>query len=330
MSDALNLSLDDLIKRQSAKAKASQKGGGRGGGKSGPKTTGRGDKQLGVSKGRGGGVKKATARPGQPAPLTSGGGRGGNTGRGAIGGNVRGGRAGGHASGRGAGRAGSGGVITVKNPAAVGMNTRHAGAPGGYAPHPGPHGGQYAGPPQGQWGPIPQQLHVIPPAEVPGVAITGNVIRNKLFVSNLDENVTDKDIKELFLVCGNIKDSGVHYDKTGRSLGTAHVVFERAIDAQTAYTKYNSVALDGKKINIELVETEVPPGTFAQLSSGIKLSAANGADDGGFVGGGYARGRGGGYGGRRGGRGGAGYGGGRQYAGGRVPQLGGGVDDMQE
>jgi len=62
----------------------------------------------------------------------------------------------------------------------------------------------------------------------------------------------------------------VHYDKTGRSKGTAHVVFERPQDALAAYQKYNSVALDGKKLQLELVETEIPPGTFAQLKSGIK------------------------------------------------------------
>jgi THO complex subunit 4 len=62
----------------------------------------------------------------------------------------------------------------------------------------------------------------------------------------------------------------VHYDKSGRSKGTAHVVYVSAPDALKAYQKFHNVCLDGKRLSIELVETQVPPGTIAKLSSGIK------------------------------------------------------------
>ena len=33
------------------------------------------------------------------------------------------------------------------------------------------------------------------------------------FISNLDYKVTDDDVKELFTVCGDLKEHGIHYDK---------------------------------------------------------------------------------------------------------------------
>ena len=115
--------------------------------------------------------------------------------------------------------------------------------------------------------------------------------------------------------------------RSGASKGTAHVVFESPADALRAFEKYNALALDGRKLQIELVETAVPPGTVKQLSSGINVQAVGGGHGGhggaaapvvvampppAAAGGGY--GRGGGHGGHHGGGGygggGGGYGGG--------------------
>ncbi|XP_056162577.1 THO complex subunit 4A-like [Syzygium oleosum] len=88
----------------------------------------------------------------------------------------------------------------------------------------------------------------------------------KLYISNLDYDVTNEDIMLLFSDVGDIERYGIHYDRSGRSKGTAEVVFSRHSDALAAIKRYNNVRLDGKPMKIEIVGLSLfPPAPLLPL-----------------------------------------------------------------
>ncbi|KAK4345557.1 hypothetical protein RND71_035733 [Anisodus tanguticus] len=97
------------------------------------------------------------------------------------------------------------------------------------------------------------------PAAARGAGVSGIETGIKLLISNLDYGVSNDDIKELFSEAGDIKRYSIHYDKSGRSKGTAEVIFSRRRDAEAAIKRYNNVQLDGKPMKIEFAGTNAAP-----------------------------------------------------------------------
>uniref|UniRef100_A0A7N0UMA0 RRM domain-containing protein n=1 Tax=Kalanchoe fedtschenkoi TaxID=63787 RepID=A0A7N0UMA0_KALFE len=145
----------------------------------------------------------------------------------------------------------------------------------------------------------------------------------KLYISNLDYGVSNDDIKELFSELGDLKKYSIHYDRSGRSKGTAEVVYSRRADAVAAVKRYNNVQLDGKPMKIDIVGNHVV--VPAPVVSNAPRGNANGAPRGGLGRGGrFGRIRRGAIGGRGRGRGASGRGLGRD--GGRNEKLS--ADDL--
>lgn len=52
---------------------------------------------------------------------------------------------------------------------------------------------------------------------------------------------------------GPLISSEIHYDKSGRSLGSGSVVFEDRTDAIRAINQYNGIPLDGTYVTVVLI-----------------------------------------------------------------------------
>eukprot|EP00111_Clytia_hemisphaerica_P005879 TCONS_00017041-protein len=80
-----------------------------------------------------------------------------------------------------------------------------------------------------------------------------NSLPAKIVISNLHQNVTHDDIKELFGAVGALREARL------KNLGTAEVVYESAEDAFAAYNKYNTRNLDGQPMILKITTVQEAP-----------------------------------------------------------------------
>lgn len=115
-----------------------------------------------------------------------------------------------------------------------------------------------------------------PPPQMKKKVVMKSAGPAKMTITNLDFGVTDADIKELFGEFGVIRGAGVHYDSSGRSIGSAHVHFSLVASAHRAQTQYNGVKLDGRPMKIT-VEGPKQPQTNPVQSKAKPVKRLNGA-----------------------------------------------------
>ncbi|CAG8650589.1 8739_t:CDS:2 [Ambispora leptoticha] len=80
----------------------------------------------------------------------------------------------------------------------------------------------------------------------------------KLLVENLFYEITQDDLQDLFSKTGAIKKVFLHYDRAGRSLGVADVIFEDSKDAAAALKKYNGTMFEGQEMRIKYAASNKP------------------------------------------------------------------------
>ncbi|CAG8456839.1 4355_t:CDS:2 [Ambispora gerdemannii] len=98
---------------------------------------------------------------------------------------------------------------------------------------------------------------------------------SKLLVENLFYEVTQDDLQDLFSKTGAIKKVFLHYDRAGRSLGVADVIFEDPKDAAAALKKYNGTMLEGQEMRIKYAASK--PNTKVSNIRGLTSNSDRGS-----------------------------------------------------
>jgi cold-inducible RNA-binding protein len=81
----------------------------------------------------------------------------------------------------------------------------------------------------------------------------------KIYVGNLNFNVSDQDLKELFTAYGEVNSASVIMDRdTGRSRGFGFVEMESDNDAMSAIQALNGKEVEGRTLNVNEARPREP------------------------------------------------------------------------
>merc|ERR550519_1545658 len=74
-------------------------------------------------------------------------------------------------------------------------------------------------------------------------------------ISNLDYEVTEDDVREIFQKIGKVKKAIVHYNAQGQSRGTAIVYFHNPAHCIKAVNEYHQAEVDGRPMYVKALAT---------------------------------------------------------------------------
>jgi cold-inducible RNA-binding protein len=99
--------------------------------------------------------------------------------------------------------------------------------------------------------------------KVSGRYFFGGKMENKLYVGNLPFNVTEEDLRSMFVQAGNVISVSLIKDRdTGRSRGFAFVELSTQAEAEKAVSLFNNTQLDNRTLKVNLARPRDDSGKY--------------------------------------------------------------------
>jgi len=115
----------------------------------------------------------------------------------------------------------------------------------------------------------PQTAPYPPATPSPGSGLAAGA---KILLSNLDSQIAEEDLQEIFQNVGPVTRTVIHYARDGTSLGSGEVHFANKNDALRAADEYDAAQVDGRPMSVKVIANKVPT-VVQRLPPGPPLSA---------------------------------------------------------